>query len=258
MTVTLLAAGSTDPRHEHEVRLLAGRLKVSGMSTGVAFLEHTQPTASNAAQRLREAAVPVTRVVPLFVAASWRARTDVTSAVRTITATAHQTTVIECAPLGVHPLLLAAVGELVAAWGPSRTGLATGLVLATAGIRDPRTRQALDGLCATHGPLLAAAHGLSGVRVAHLDAGRPIWPIQTLLRRIERCQEVIVVPVTLTAGPSRDRVFHAAARLDLPVVPGSLAQTRAIADLVGLRVREATEASVGSSGVRSGRITSRA
>jgi sirohydrochlorin ferrochelatase len=258
MTVTLLAAGSPDPRHEHEVRLLAGRLKVAGMATGVAFLEHTEPTASSAALRLREDAVPSAKVVPLFVAASWRARTDVTAAVRTITATANRTTVIQCSPLGVHPLLLAAVGELVAAWGPSRTGRATGLILATAGIRDPRTRQALDALCATHGPLLAAAHGLTGLRVAHLDGGRPIWPVQTLLRRIDRCHEFIVVPITLTAGPARDRVFHAANRVDLPVVPGSLAQTRAIADLVALRVREAAAGPLALPGSGAERIPSRA
>lgn len=238
MTVTLLATGSPDPRHEQEVRLLAGRLKVAGTPTGVAFLDHNDPDPARAAAQLVHDGTDQTRVVPLFIAASWRLRTDVSAAVQTLEQEAPGVEVQACAPLGVHPLLLAGVGELVNQLDLGPAAARTGLILTSAGMRDPRTRRALDSLCDSHGPLLAAALGLAAVRMAHLDAGRPIWPVRTLLHHIDGCANTLVVPLTLTAGPVRDRVVHAAHRVDLPVVPGSLAQTRAAADLVTLRISD--------------------
>lgn len=237
MTLTLLGAGSPDPRHTDDVRLLAGRLKLAGHPTQVAFLEHSRPNPAQVAAQLAGRTDGAT-VVPLLLAASWRMRADLARAIQAMSVAAPELPTSCAAPVGVHPLLLAAVAELVAQ-SPVAGLTRPGLVLATAGLREPRTRRALDDLVASHGPLLASAHNLAGLRVAHLDGGRPIWPVRTLLRHIDGAVDVAVLPLVLTNGPARDRVVAAAHRVDLPVLAGTLGPTQALADLVVLRAAQA-------------------
>lgn len=236
MSITLLAAGSPDPRHEADIRLLAGRLKLTEVPAQAVFLEHNLPSPCLAAARMLESGTPATTVVPLLISAAWRLRADVSAALTTMAALAAGTQVWSAPPIGVHPLLLAAAGELLA---DHPVAPDTGLVLVTAGLRDPRTRATLDRLVADTGPLLASAHGLRAVRIAHVDAGRPIWPIRTLLQRLDSCAHFLALPLVLTCGLARDRVTRMALRDDIPVVSGSLAQTQALADLVSLRARAA-------------------
>lgn len=238
MTQILLGAGSPDPRHAHDIRLLAGRLKVAEHPAEVAFLEHGSPAPAQLAALLAGRHQRQATVVPLLLAMSWRMRADLARATQAMSQAAPDLAIRCAAPIGAHPLLLAGVGELLAQY--PLTGLVRpGLVLATSGLRAPRARLALDELVASHGPLLASAHGLAGVRVAHLDGGRPIWPVRTLLQHIDGARDVVVLPLLLTDGPARDRVVAAGHRVDCPVLPGTLAPTQALADLVVLRAAHA-------------------
>lgn len=214
--------------------MLAGRLRVADTSTGVAFLDHNQPTPAAAATGLEAGGATTTTVVPLMISASWRLRSDVASGLAAMSAAVERLTVQVAPQIGVHPLLLAGIDEILC---DAHLRPATGLILVTAGMRDPRTRVVLDQLLISHGPMLSAAHRLAGIRVAHLDGGRPIWPVRTLLQRLDGARNFVVVPLVLTGGPARDRVTRSAALAEIPVLSGSLATTRALAQLVELRAR---------------------
>ena len=46
MSLTLLAHGSPDPRHARDVGSLVGRLKVAGVQTSAAYLDHHGPSSA--------------------------------------------------------------------------------------------------------------------------------------------------------------------------------------------------------------------
>ncbi len=236
MDVTMLAPGSPDPRHERDIRFLAGRLKVAGTPTRVTFLEHNAPAPSLVAGHLNAIGVTSTVVTPMVLSATYRLRSDVTGAVNTMRRTAPQLSVTAAAPLRVHPLLLQGAAELLAGMTLNRR---TGVILATAGLRDARTQAALDVLLRERGTLLSCALGVRAVRAAHVDGGWPLGRVATLLRRLDGCSEVVVVPMLVTDGIVRDRLAKAARRTDLPLAPGALAHTAALADLVLERARAA-------------------
>ncbi|MGV1004664.1 MAG: sirohydrochlorin chelatase [Candidatus Nanopelagicales bacterium] len=236
MDVTLLAPGSPDPRHERDVRLLAGRLKVAGVDCRATFLEHNCPVPSLVAGHLATKSVPSSVVAPLVLAASFRLRSDVTGAVNAMRRRAPQLSVTAAEPLGIHSLLLQSAIELL---DGQSLAADDGIILATAGLRDARAQAALDRLLREHGTMLTRALGVRAVRAAHVDGGWPLGRVRTLLRRLDGCSSAVVVPLLISDGVVRDRLAKAAHRADLELVPGSLADTTALADLVMLRARAA-------------------
>lgn len=234
MDITLLAPGSPDTRHERDMQLVSGRLKVAGHNARACYLDHCAPRPAAAAARLATREAPTTVVVPMVSTLGLRMRADVTAALRAMR-TAHPTLLVGAAqPIGVHPLLLDAAAELL-----HGVGLAprTGIILATAGLRDARTLAALDTLVREQGPRLAASLGARAVRTAHLDGGRPLGRTRTLLRRLDGCDRAVAVPLVVTEGLLSDRITRAADRSDMRLAGGSLAHTRALADLVVIRAR---------------------
>ncbi len=238
MTVTLLARGSPDPRHARDVARLAGRLRESGIAAGAAYLDHTGPSPREAARSLRSAGAGTTTVVPLLVGPAHHARVEVPAAVRAMRAVAPGLAVSAAEPVGLDPQILAAAAELATGSGlPMDRG--TGIILAGAGSRDSRTVTAVESLVRMRGQALVDALGARAVRAACLDGGRPLGSIRTLLRSVDGCTSFLVVALTITDGVLRDRIVAAAAHYDLPVAPGSLADTSAVADLVVLRAGSA-------------------
>ena len=77
MSLTLLAHGSPDPRHAQGVAALSGRLKVAGIASNVAYLDHDRPTPAAAARALAESGLAETTVVPLLLSPAYHARVDV-------------------------------------------------------------------------------------------------------------------------------------------------------------------------------------
>ncbi|MCU0300029.1 MAG: hypothetical protein MUF35_00305 [Candidatus Nanopelagicales bacterium] len=234
MTLTLLAHGSPDPRHAHDVASLAGRLTMAGLPTRAAYLDHDAPSPAVAARRLDAEGAGSTTVVPLLLAPAYHARVDVPAAVAAMRAAAPDLGVAAAVPVGLHPLVLDAAIELVRG-SALEVGPRTGIILAGTGSRDVRAVAAVENLVAEHGHRLTEALGARAVRAAHLDGGRPVGRIRTLMRCVDGCTSFLVVTLVVADGVLRDRIVAAAGRMDLPVVPGTLAGTNALADLVVLR-----------------------
>lgn len=239
MTLTLLARGSTDPRHARDVAALSRRLTHAGVRTQVAFLDHDAPTPAGAARAMAADGVRRATVVPLLVSPH-QVRADVPAAVSSMRSAAPGLALAVADPVGLHPLVLGAAEELVAT---SRlpVGSRTGVILAAAGSRDLRGMSSLEALLRSHGQALADRLGARAVRAAYLDGGRPLGRIRTLMRCVDGATAFLVVTLVLSDGSLRDRIVTAAGRHDLPVVPGTLAATDALADLIVLRTSSARE-----------------
>jgi sirohydrochlorin ferrochelatase len=238
MSLTLLAHGSPDPRHARDVAALAGRLKVTGLATQVAYLDHHAPSPAEAARSWHDAGAPDTTVVPLLISPAYHARVDVPAAITAMRSATPRLGVAAAEPVGLHPLLLTAAAELIAASGLTVDGR-TGIILAAAGSRDLRAVGAMESLFRTQGGAVAASLGARAVRAAYLDGGRPLGRMRTLMRCVDGCTSFIVVPMVIAGGILRDRIVTAADRHDTPVTPGVLADTNAMADLVVLRAGSA-------------------
>lgn len=238
MTLTLLSHGSPDPRHSRDVGSLVGRLTVAGIRARATYLDHDRATPEQAARALTEAGEASTTVVPLLVTPAYHARVDVPAAVRAMRAAAPGLAVAAAEPVGLHPLLLAAAGELARASGVP-IGPTTGVILAAAGSRDVRATAAIDALVRTHGQDLARSLGARAVRAAYLDGGPPMGRIRTLMRCVDGCTSFLVVTLVMADGVLRDRIVATARRHEMTVAPGSLAGTNAMVDLVVLRAGSA-------------------
>ncbi len=236
MSLTLLAHGSPDLRHARDVGSLAGRLKLAGVPTSVAYLDHHAPSPAQAAQAWVAAGAPTTTVVPLLVAPAFHVRVDAPAAIRSMRAAAPELEVTAGDAVGLHPLLLDAAAELLDASGLPITA-DTGVILAAAGSRNLHAVAAMEALFRTVAPVLADRLGARAVRSAYLDGGRPLGRIRTLMRCIDGATSFVVVPMVIADGILRDRIIAAANRYDTPVTPGALADTNALADLVVLRAR---------------------
>ena len=234
MTLTLLAHGSPDPRHARDVAALSARLEVAGVATQVAYLDHDVPGPAQAARALVDRGARGTTVVPLLLSPAYHARVDVPAALATMRAAEPDLAVAAADPVGLHPVVLDAAAELVAASGMP-IGPRTGVILAAAGSRDVRAIAAMEALVGRHGAAFAESLGARAVRAAYLDGGRPIGRIRTLMRCVDGASSFVVVTLVIADGILRDRIVTAARRHDLPVVPGTLAHTNALADLVVLR-----------------------
>lgn len=255
MTLTLLAHGSPDERHARDVHALASRLAAAGIPTQVAFLDHDAPTPAVAAKDLAEAGVDATTVVPLLVSPAYHARVDVPAAVAAMRAAAPGLAVAAAEPVGLHPLLIDAAAELVER-SQIAIGPRTGLILAAAGTRDLRAVGRIESLVRQHGDALADRLGVRAVRAAYLDGGRPMGRIRTLMRCIDGCHSFVVVTVMVADGVLRDRLVKAAQHHDLPIVPGTLADTDALAELVVRRAGSAPRpTAVGSPRSVASRVT---
>jgi sirohydrochlorin ferrochelatase len=234
MTLTLLAHGSPDPRHARDVASLSGRLTVAGMRSRAAYLDHDRPSPAAVARGLAGEGATATTVVPLLLAPAHHVRMGVPAAVSAMRSAAPTLAVAAAAPVGLHPLVLDAAVELVRD-SDLTMGPRTGIILAGTGSRDARAVAAVEALVDEHGRRMVEALGVRAVRAAHLDGGRPIGRIRTLMRCIDGCTSFLVVTLVVADGILRDRIVAAAGRMDLPVVPGTLAATNALADLVVLR-----------------------
>lgn len=238
MTLTLLTHGSPDPRHSRAVSSLVGRLEGAGIRARAAFLDHDSPSPDQAARALADAGGTSTTVVPLLVSPAYHARVDVPAAVRAMRAAAPELAVAAAEPVGLHPLLMDAAAELAEASG-FEFGPTSGLILAAAGSRDLRAIAAIDGLVRARGDGLARSLGARAVRTAYLDGGRPLGRIRTLMRCVDGCTTFLVVPIVMAEGILRDRIATTAARHEMAVAPGSLADTEAMVDLIVLRAGRA-------------------
>lgn len=218
MTVVLLAHGSPDPRHSAAVGRLAatvaGRRGEPGTGGGgetlVTYLDHDDPRPAAVAPRLSGAVA----VVPLLLTPAFHAREDVPAAAGTLALAGARVRVTD--PLGGHPALVRAVAERLRAAGHNPEGPAC---LVAGGSSGGEALSSLRRLLRRHAP--------SGWRGCVLAGGSAA---------AEMAPGVPVVPFTLAEGVLHDRVAALAEASGAPFVPGGLADSPALVDVVLDRV----------------------
>ena len=241
MRLTLLAHGSPDPRHSRDVAALITRLEAEGVEAGAAYLDHDSPSPAEAARAMRSAGVTATTVVPLLVAPAYHARVDVPAAVAGMRRAAPGLAVSAAEPVGLHPLMLSGAAELLEGSGLP-LGPRTGVIVAFTGSRDVRAVTAIENLMGSHRVTLTERLGVRAVRSAYLDGGRPVGRVRTLMRCVDACSDFVVVTAMIADGVLRDRILTSARLADVSVVPGTLAGTASLAELVRLRAAAAPPA----------------
>jgi sirohydrochlorin ferrochelatase len=219
--IVLLAHGSPDPRHAQGVETLAKHVRTLAPRRTVhtAYLDHHAPSPKQTAALLGSRAV----VVPVLLTPAYHATVDVPAAVDDLAA-ASGAQVALADSLGPHRLLLDAVEELLAAEGvaPSPT---TAVLLYAAGSSDSRAVATVARTIADHP---RAGWGPWGV--AALDGGSTVDQVlRTLPDEVDR---TVAVSFMVAEGVLRDRMAQHCGRAGVTMVPGALAQTSAVAQLV--------------------------
>jgi sirohydrochlorin ferrochelatase len=184
-----------------------------------AYLDHHAPSPADAAAEVGERAV----VVPLLLTPAYHARVDVPAAVERI-ASASGSTVGLADPLGPHPRLLDAVEELLAAHGV-RPHPRTAVLLYAAGSSDSDAVASVTATVHQH-----PREGWGRWDVAALDGGATLD--QVLRRLPDETDRTVAVSFMVAEGVLRDRMAQDCGRHGVEMVPGALAQTDAVAQLV--------------------------
>ena len=219
--IVLLAHGSPDPRHARGVEELAGHVRALAPARPVhtAYLDHHEPTPSAAATALGEHAV----VVPVLITPAYHARVDVPAAVEQIASTSGARVAL-AEPLGPHPMLLDAAEELLLAHGVAPDPH-TAVLLYAAGSSDSDAVAAVTHVVQEH-----PREGWGRWDVAALDGGATLD--QVLRRLPEETDRTVAVSFMVAEGILRDRMAQECGRHGVTMVPGALAQTDAVAQLV--------------------------
>ncbi len=219
--IVLLAHGSPDPRHARGVETLADHVRTLAPDRPVhtAYLDHHAPSPSETAAELGSRAV----VVPVLLTPAYHAKVDVPAAVdRMIADSGAEVDVADA--LGPHHLLLDAAEELLAAQG-IEPDPSTAVVLYAAGSSDSEAVATVGQTIADHP---RAGWGRWGV--AALDGGATMEQVlRTMPDEVER---TVAVSFMVAEGILRDRMAQHCGRAGVSMVPGTLAQTGAMAQLV--------------------------
>jgi sirohydrochlorin ferrochelatase len=227
--IVLLAHGSPDARHAQGVEALARTVRglAPGRPVHAAYLDHHPPSPLDTAAVLGGRAV----VVPVLLTPAYHARVDVPAAVEQLGGTSGAVVAL-AAPLGPHPLLLDAAEELLAAGGVAPDP-ATAVVLYAAGSSDSEAVASVGETITAHP---RAGWGPWGV--AALDGGATVD--QVLRRMPDEVERTVAVSFMVAEGILRDRMTQHCGRVGIAMVPGALAGTRAVAELVLRRAADAT------------------
>lgn len=221
--IVIIARGSSDPRHAADVELLADRVRDrvrSGRGVGVCFLDHHTPSPDDLAVELRHRAV----VVPIMVTRSVELHTELSEAARRLGAGGAEIQV--ASPLGPDPRLLNACEELLSAAGvsPSRETAVVALLDQRLGAADRTAIQrVLTSDQSSYGTWAAASTS------DHNDLEAVIGQLSAHYDR------VVAVPLSLMDVRRRRELAMRCRELRVGMVPGSIATTQALADLVVAR-----------------------
>lgn len=222
--IVLIARGSLDPRHAEDVDALTDAVRDrvrAGRAVGACYLDHLPPGPVELAVDLTRRAV----AVPLILAPGRQAQADVPSAVAALSAGGSD---VRLAPtLGPDERLLDACAELLAAAGVQP---------------DPETAVVLFA------PGASGGMGVTGVAGTIERATQPEWgawdvaavqgehSLENVVGRLNRgFERVVAVSFLIGAGALRDQMAARCEGLGVQMVPGTLARTSALADLVVAR-----------------------
>ena len=226
-SLVLLAHGSPDPRHAAGVEKVAEQVRRRWPGhVHAAYLDHHPPSATEVAKRLDGGVL-----VPLLLTTAYHVKTDVPEAAAAMDALGRGRYAVAGA-LGPDPLLFTAADELLARAG-FRPDPHTGVVLFAGGSSD---REAISAIGDAVAEQILAGWGPWGV--AALAGGDDVEAVADRLRA-EGARRVLVVTYMVAEGVLRDRMVTHAEKAGAEVVPGTLGQTDALADLLVHRAREA-------------------
>lgn len=225
--IVLIAHGSPDPRHREGIETLADAVRLrmpARFAVGACFLDHHAPSPREVAAEVDGAVV----AVPVLLTPAYHARVDIPQAAETLGSLGASVRLTPA--LGPDPRLLSACGELL-----ERAGVApdpdTGVVLFAAGSSDAAAVSSVADTIAQH-----PVPGWGPWRVAALDGGRAVeHVVEELAGEVE---QVVAVSFMVAEGVLRDRMAVRCAAAGVRLVPGALASTAALADLVVARVAQ--------------------
>ena len=219
--IVLLAHGSPDPRHARGVETLADHVRtlVPDRPVHTAYLDHHAPSPSETAAGIGSRAV----VVPVLLTPAYHAKVDVPAAVNQMIADSGSDVGVAAA-LGPHRLLLDAAEELLALEG-IEPDPSTAVVLYAAGSSDSEAVATVGQTIVDH-----PREGWGRWGVAALDGGATMEQVlRTMPDEVER---TVAVSFMVAEGILRDRMAQHCGRAGVSMVPGALAQTGAMAQLV--------------------------
>lgn len=240
-----VAHGSREPRAAAVVAELLGLVReraagrgLAGLRVRAAFLGHAAPSVRAALDALPDGPAVV---LPLLLTAAWHTRTDLPAALRAAVdaRVGRGLDVAYGAPLGPHPLLIAALERRLAEAGvpvddpAERAG--TAVVLAAAGSADPDAVTAIGRLAGwwqSRGRWAAVVPGY-----ASAAAPDPAAAVSGLLATGAR--RVVVASYLLAPGRFASQVREAALGAGAAAVSGALGATPELADVVLDRYQDA-------------------
>lgn len=220
--LVVLAHGSPDARHAEGVAAVVEHVRRLAPTRGVhtAYLDHHPPSATDVASGLSGGVL-----VPLLLTRATHVRTDVPAAAARMTALGHGAYAVAGA-LGPDDLLFTACEELLTA-GAFVPEKRTAVVLFAGGSSD---REAIAAIGAAAAGRVDDAWG--PWTVAALAGGDTLAEVVLRLRDDPGVDRVLVVSYMIADGVLRDRMVHQAAQVGVELVPGTLSDTDALAELV--------------------------
>lgn len=247
--VVLLAHGSPDARHARDLNQLVRRVAAydPALDVRAAYLDHHAPAVGEIGAALREGRTrvghpssphpasasrirldgPVAHgepivLVPVLLKRAFHARVDIPRARDELEHSAGRP-VLATQALGPHPLLAAAIGELLNQRSECRV-----LVYLAGSSR----REAVDELLDT------VTDALSPERAYAFATLDEYLPLSAAIRTLGRADGVVGVSAMIAEGVLRDRMITRCAEYGIPFADGALAHTDALARLVLRRVAE--------------------
>ncbi len=221
-----VAHGSADPRASATVAELAAvaRERSPGLDLRTAFLGHAAPSLPQVLGTI-EAGRAVT-VLPLLLTAAYHSKADIPR----LLARSARPEVSYGAPLGPHPLLLAALDRRRAEVDPAagQNPARTAVVLAAAGSSDPGANATIARLAAQW----QARTGWLAVRPAYASAAAPSPAAAVAGLLHDGAPRVVVATYLLAPGLFADRIRRSALAAGAAAVSPALGACPEVADVL--------------------------
>jgi sirohydrochlorin ferrochelatase len=225
-TLIAVAHGSVDPRASATVAELAAvaEERSPGLDLRTAFLGHAPPSLPQVLGTIEADREVV--VLPLLLTAAYHSKADIPR----LLARLPRPRVSYGAPLGPHPLLLAALDRRLAEADPAayQDPAQSAVVLAAAGSSDPEANATIARLAAQW----QARAGWYAVRPAYASAAgpSPATAVAGLLR--DGAPRVLVATYLLAPGLFADRIRQAALAAGAAAVSPALGACAEVADVL--------------------------
>lgn len=235
-----VAHGSRDPRAARTVETLLDRVRGHRpeLSVDTAYLDHAQPTVTQALSSLACVGTDDVVVLPLLLTAAYHSKTDVPRALSEARRRRPRLRLHYGATLGPHPGLLAALERRLAEAGVRTGDPDTAVVLAAAGASDAGANATVSAVAREW-----EARGWWAVSPAYASAAAPT-PAEAVTRlRAAGAPRIAVASYFLAPGYFADKVRVATLGVGVDCVAPVLGYAPELAGVVSDRYDEALRTS---------------